>query len=115
MTSPATGTPTNENKKPGKRRVSFEALVTAIQDACTWSVDSLDSDDAEALADEIVDLVIAVLRRELPQRSLQEWTLTLADLRQQIAWLLAREFDRNAANGDDLAERIVAELVNNDD
>jgi hypothetical protein len=57
------------------------------------NIRALDQRDALALADEIVDDVIAALQRDrnISSRSFTEWSLVLANLRARIAERIAGE------------------------
>ena len=68
--------------------------MTAAYEAVE-NIRALDRRDALALADEIVDDVIAALQRDrsLSPHSFTEWSLTLADLRACIAERIANEIE----------------------
>jgi hypothetical protein len=57
------------------------------------NIPALDRRDAFALADEIIDDVIAALQRDrnIPSRSFTEWEMRLANLRARIAERIDRE------------------------
>jgi hypothetical protein len=62
------------------------AAVRAVE-----NITALTARDAAALADEILDQLIAALRRDQGNaRTSDEWTLALANLRERIAELLAQ-------------------------
>jgi hypothetical protein len=84
-------------------------LSDAISSALVWA-GSLDSGDAQILADEVINLVITALRHEAPQRSRLEWECRLADLRQSIAELLAGAFEGVEIDPNRLAMEIIEEL-----
>ena len=68
--------------------------MTAAYEAVE-NIRALDRRDALALADEIVDDVIAALQRDrnLSPHSFTEWSLTLADLRARIAERITNEIE----------------------
>ena len=59
------------------------------------NIPALDQRDALALADEIIDDMIAVLQRDhsISSRSFIEWSLVLANLRARIAERIANEIE----------------------
>jgi hypothetical protein len=77
------------NHRAGKRRAK---LIDRIQVA-TLGVYEFDVGDALCLADEIVDAVINTLRRQSPGTSRLDLDLKLADLKRDIACIVAREID----------------------
>jgi nucleoid DNA-binding protein len=78
------------------------------------NIPGLDRRDALALADAIVDDMIAALKRdcEIPLRSFAQWELALADLRERIAEQIADEIEGHVDRGTVLLEIEAAEWPN---
>jgi DNA-binding transcriptional regulator YdaS (Cro superfamily) len=78
----------------GAWRAGDTMMNTAVYEAVE-NIRALDRRDAQVLADEIVDDMIAALQRgrEIPPRSFARWSLVLADLCARIAERIANEIE----------------------